>query len=125
MVNSRAKGARGERLLRDELKKYGYTNARRGQQYSGASGDADVVGLGGVHIECKFVERLNLREAMEQAKSDASGKQELVPTVMHKVSGKPWLVTMELDDWMVLYQCAECYWDGEVWMVYGKSSDSV
>lgn len=120
MVNSRQKGARGERKLRDELREYGYAEARRGQQFSGANGDADVTGLKGIWIECKFVERLNLREAMEQSKRDAKGTS--LPTVCHKISGKPWLVTMELDDWMVLYKCAEDYFDGKEWMVHGKST---
>ena len=44
MTNSRAKGARGERELANLLKEYGY-ECRRGQQFSGANGDADVVGL--------------------------------------------------------------------------------
>ena len=43
-------------------------DCRRGQQFCGASGDADVTGLPGIHIECKRVERLNLQEAMEQSK---------------------------------------------------------
>lgn len=56
-MNSREKGKRGERELAGELRRHGY-DARRGQQYCGANGDADVVGLSGLHIECKRVERL-------------------------------------------------------------------
>lgn len=51
-MNSRQKGAGGEREPSRILREYGY-NCRRGQQYSGANGDADVIGLLGVHIECK------------------------------------------------------------------------
>ena len=69
-MNSKAKGARGERELSNKLKEYGY-DCRRGQQYCGANGDADVVGLSGIHIECKRVEKLNLYDAVSQAKSDA------------------------------------------------------
>ena len=43
-MNSRTKGAVGEREVASMLRGYGY-KARRGQQYSGANGDADVVGL--------------------------------------------------------------------------------
>lgn len=43
-MNSRSKGAVGEREVAGILRGYGY-KARRGQQYSGANGDADVVGL--------------------------------------------------------------------------------
>ena len=47
-INSRQKGAKGERELSKVLHGYGY-NCRRGQQYCGANGDADVVGLPGIH----------------------------------------------------------------------------
>ena len=46
---SRDKGKRGERELAGKLREYGY-DCRRGQQYAGANGDADVVGLPGIHI---------------------------------------------------------------------------
>lgn len=65
-MNSRQKGARGERELAVLLREYGF-DSRRGQQYSGVSGDADVVGLPGIHVEVKRVERLNISEAMKQS----------------------------------------------------------
>lgn len=99
-MNSREKGARGERELASVLRDYGY-EARRGQQYSGASGDADVVGLPGIHIECKRVERLNLYDAIAQSKHDARDGE--VPCVFHRKDNCKWLVTMELDDWMNMY----------------------
>lgn len=100
MTNSRAKGAKGERELARKLREYGY-DCRRGQQYSGANGDADVVGLEGIHIECKRVERLNIEDAMAQAKRDAR-KGEL-PAVFHRKNNHEWLVTMPLPDWMRMY----------------------
>lgn len=100
-MNSRQKGARAERQLAKELRKFGY-EARRGQQFSGANGDADVVGLPNVHIECKHVERLNIQEAMEQSKRDAREKE--IPVVMHKKNRTEWLVTMPLIDWIELYK---------------------
>ena len=96
-MNARAKGARGERELAEKLRGYGYT-ARRGQQFSGANGDADVVGLPGYHIECKRVERLNIDEAMAQSIRDARGKE--IPIVCHRKDRKGWLVTMRLEDFM-------------------------
>ena len=100
-INSRAKGARGERELSLKLKEYGY-DCRRGQQYCGSNGDADVVGLPGIHIECKRVERLNLYDAMAQSKSDA--KEGEVPTIFHRKDRCEWLVTMTLQDWINLYK---------------------
>lgn len=100
MVNSRQKGARFERTLAHKLSEYGYS-CRRGQQYCGANGDADVVGLPGVHIEAKAVERLNIYDAISQAKRDARAGE--LPVVMHKKNNCEILVTMTLDDWMQIY----------------------
>lgn len=99
-MNSRQKGARGERELAGILRAYGY-DTRRGQQYSGANGDADVVGLPGIHIECKRVEKLNLYDAMSQSRHDT--RKEEMPVVMHRKDHCEWLVTMSLTDWMQLY----------------------
>lgn len=99
-VNSRNKGAAGERELAGKLRDYGY-NARRGQQYCGANGDADVVGLPGIHIECKRTERLNIDDAMWQARRDA--KEYEIPVVFHRKNGQGWKATMMLDNWMEMY----------------------
>lgn len=101
MTNSKQKGARGERELSSKLKGYGYST-RRGQQYCGANGDADVVGLPGIHIECKRVQKLNIYDAISQAKADA--KENELPTVFHRKDRSEWLVTMTLDDWMKIYK---------------------
>lgn len=99
-INSRQKGARFERRLAGILRDYGY-NCRRGQQYSGANGDADVIGLPGIHIEAKAVERLNIYDAMFQSKRDA--REGEIPVVVHKKNNCNILVTMELEDFMQLY----------------------
>lgn len=100
-INSRLKGKTGELELSKKLKEYGY-ETRRGQQYSGANGDADVVGLKGVHIECKRVEKLNLEDAVTQSVNDA--RKDETPVVMHRKNHKEWLVTMRLIDWVELYK---------------------
>lgn len=100
-INSREKGRRGEVELSRKLKEYGY-DTRRGQQYSGANGDADVVGLPGIHIEVKRRERLNIEDAMAQSKHDA--REGEIPVVMHRKNNCEWLVTMRLIDWMELYR---------------------
>lgn len=101
MTNSKQKGKRGELELARKLREYGY-DCRRGQQYCGANGDADVVGLPGVHIECKRVERLDLYGAVAQAKADA--KEGEKPVVMHRKNNCEWLVTMALADWIEIYR---------------------
>lgn len=100
-MNSRNKGAKGERELSNVLKDYGY-KCRRGQQYCGSNGDADVVGLPGIHIECKRVERLNLYDAMDQSKRDALEGE--IPAVFHRKNRCEWLVTMRLEDWIHIYR---------------------
>lgn len=103
-MNSRRKGAAGERELARILRNdYGYKDAKRGQQYCGINGNADVVdALPGIHIECKRVERLNLYEAMSQAKRDA--REDELPAVFHRKNHSEWVVVMTLDDFMNLYR---------------------
>ena len=103
-VNSRNKGAAGERELANILKEYGY-DARRGQQFCGKNGDADVLGLDGIHIECKRVEKLNIDNAMEQAKQDARAGE--IPAVFHRKNRKKWLVTISLEDFLEIYKKLE------------------
>lgn len=99
---SREKGKRGERELANALKSCGY-EARRGQQYSGSETSADVVGLPGIHIECKRTEQLRLYDALEQAERDTGASGDL-PAVFHRKNGKPWAVIMRLEDWLTLYR---------------------
>lgn len=98
---SRDKGKRGERELAGILKSYGY-NCHRGVQYHGGPESPDVVGLPGVHIEVKRVERLNIENAVDQAVSDA-GDDELA-CVFHRKNKRGWNVTMPMEDFMRLYE---------------------
>lgn len=101
-MNSREKGKRYEREIANHFRSRGFDGARRGQQYCGANGDADVVGVPYVHIECKDREKLNIYEAMEQAKSEAKDNE--LAVVIHKRNGKPSLVTMLLDEWSDMFE---------------------
>jgi TPP-dependent pyruvate/acetoin dehydrogenase alpha subunit len=101
VTNSRNKGKRFELLVTGLFKAIGY-EARRGQQYSGANGDADIVGVPGIHIECKAVEKLNLYDAMAQAKHDA--REGELPVVIHKKNNCAVLVTMEFETWAEMYR---------------------
>lgn len=94
-INSRSKGARGERMWRDELRAAGFT-ARRGQQFAGGADSPDVIcsELAGLHQEVKFVESLNLENACTQAQRDGGGKPWIVA---HKRSRSGWKVTMEAE----------------------------
>ena len=105
MTNSREKGKRFERLVAGLFRSIGY-EARRGQQYCGANGDADVMGPPYIHIECKARERGQgeIYDWMSQAKADAHGK---VPVVIHKKNNHAVLVTMEFEDWGEMYRAWE------------------
>ena len=97
---SRDKGKRGERELAAYLRKHGVDGARRGQQYNGGDGSADVVGLPGYHIECKRTERLHIYDAMAQSVQDA--REGEIPIVAHRRNRSEWLVVLRIDDFLGL-----------------------
>ena len=101
---SRDKGKRFERDIASFFKAYGIT-AKRTAQYCGKTGQAgDVEGVPGVHIECKAVEKLNLEAAYQQSVRDAEAADKgQYPIVIHKRSRRPAMVTMALEDWIVMY----------------------
>ena len=99
--SSQRKGAAGERELAAILRGRGYDIERGGSLSYGEV--PDLVGLPGVHIEVKRVERLNVPEAMDQASRDADRFRGF-PALFHRRSRSPWLVTMRLADWLELYQ---------------------
>lgn len=102
-INSKEKGKRFERALASRFRDYGY-DARRTAQYCGNTGEAaDVVGLPLLHIEAKHVEKLNIYEAMSQAKRDCKGKN-VLPAVFHKKNNCEILVTVEFDTFMQIYK---------------------
>lgn len=101
---SQRKGRDGERELRDRLKEYGYDVECGEPQSFGKV--PDLVGLPGIHIECKRVERLNVPEAMQQAVRDSERFQNGMPALFHRRNRQPWLVTMRLQDFMRIYQTA-------------------
>lgn len=96
----RNKGKRGERELAGILRDYDY-DCRRGQQFCGANGNADVVGLPGIHIESKRTERLNLYDALAQVTRDASKGE--IPVIFHRRNNCEWVCILSLDDFMKLY----------------------
>ena len=98
-INSRAKGAKGERELANLISDRGY-KCIRGQQRSGLE-QADVIGLDYIHIECKRVENLNLDKAMEQSIRDRKAGE--MATVFHRKNNQKWKVTIGFEDFMTLY----------------------
>ncbi len=103
MKNSKQKGKRGELEFANLCREHGFP-ARRSQQYAGIHGDADVIGIPGVHVEVKRVERLNVSVAMQQAIRDC---QNSIPIVAHRKNREPWYITMRAEDWFRLYKKAK------------------
>lgn len=99
-MNSRTKGKEGERELAKVLRSYGH-DARRGVQYSGLKGDADVIGVDGIHIECKRVETFRDEVALKQAERDA--RRGLIPAVFYRRNREEWKVTLRLKMFMVIW----------------------
>lgn len=108
MVNGKRKGKTGELELARKLREHGYGDARRSVQYNGKEedGQADLLGLPGIHIECKRTERLSLYEAVDQAKRDSKGKNQ-IPVVFHRKNNCEWLAIMTMDDFMKIYRVWE------------------
>ena len=103
--SSQRKGADGERELADLLRAYGYNVQRGGSLTYGSV--PDLIGLPGIHIECKRVERLDLSAAIAQAARDAERFNDGLPSVFHRRNREGWQFTMRLDDFMKMYQEGE------------------
>ena len=106
-INSRDKGKRGELELAAFLKEHGYAEARRGQQFKGGTDSPDVVGVPGLHFECKRVEALSVYAAFAQACRDSGPAS--IPVVAHRRNGtkacpKPWLAILGLDAFMLIWR---------------------
>lgn len=102
-MNSKQKGARGEREFASFCRDQGY-DVRRTAQYCGNTGDAaDVVGLPGLHVEVKRVERLDLDKAMSQAIHGAF-KRGTIPVVAHRKNHGEWRITLNAVDFFTIYR---------------------
>lgn len=104
---SKDKGAAYEREVAHALQKLGH-DCRRTAQFCGkpqgedGNHDAsDVIGLDGIHIECKrYASKGFDYKWLEQAQRDCGSK---LPAVFHRTDRKPTVVTMTLEDWNRLY----------------------
>ena len=96
------KGKVGEReaaVILQEVLRLEVGALRRSVQYCGRAGTADIVGIEGIHIECKRCEKLSVYSAIEQAQRDSQGN---VPIVMHRRNNKGWLLIVEVENLLEL-----------------------
>jgi hypothetical protein len=107
-INSKDKGKRGERAWKDILHSAGFTSAYRSQQFCGSEHSADVIcsELAKYHFEVKWVEKLNVRDALEQASTDCGTA---IPIVAHYKNRGEWLITMKASDWLKDLKVNKCY----------------
>lgn len=117
-INSRTKGAAGEREFAVLLRERGYRSAKRGQQFRGGGDSPDVVGIEGVHFEVKRSERFNLYDAVNQARRDADGHAlrwgGVRPVVAHRCNATrktgdcrgEWLFVLGAEDFFALLAAA-------------------
>lgn len=103
-AKSRTKGKIGERAAAEFLRNLGFVTARRGAQVSGKE-TADVVAdeLDRVHVEVKAgypatefsIQSQRWREAVEQARRDASAKRQAWFLLWRVKGSSRWLGTFE------------------------------
>ena len=101
--SSQRKGREAELELVKVLHGFGFESVQAGEPVSYGS-TPDLVGLPGIHIECKRCEQLRLSEWMKQAERDAARFQDGVAVIFHRRNREPWMVTMNLDDFMKIYR---------------------
>jgi len=96
------KGKEGEREVANINREAGFEESRRGVQYHGGGDSPDVVGIPGVHLEIKRVEKLHLWESIEQANDDAADGE--YPVVVHRASRRPWIAIVDYKDFLEIYK---------------------
>lgn len=93
-MNSKQKGARGERMLAAELTRAGFL-ARRGVQYQGSCDSPDIVcpDLARWHWEVKFTEQCRLCDWLNQVEMDRNGKPYIIAWRRRR---GPWIALLDL-----------------------------
>ena len=97
MINSRQKGAAGERevaaILREELE----LEIHRNWQQQAAEGGADLSGVPGWAIEIKRGKNIRLNEAWKQAAIQAARVKDK-PVLIYRFDRQDWFAMMDLYD---------------------------
>lgn len=96
-INSRQKGASGEREAAKLWNRLFGTDVRRSQQFCGRSDESDdIIGQPGVSLEVKRVQNLNIDRTLETTKENAA--EGLIPLVLHRKNKTRWKATVYLED---------------------------
>jgi len=97
MVNSRDKGARGERDARDAVREYWHAHKciRAGQANGSYSADL-LDALPNAHVEVKRIKRIPATDFVKQAQRDRQPTE--FPVVLMREDEGEWLVVFPLKD---------------------------
>ena len=96
-MNSRQKGAAGEREAAAALAAILGCEGKRSQQHSGTESTSDVLisATPNLWFEVKRVENLNVNKAIRVAGMQCGAK---TPVLVHRKNGGEWLLTIRLKD---------------------------
>lgn len=101
---SRNKGKRYEQELARDYRAEGYTVSRNANQAdpdaTGIDVKGDILGLEGLHVQAKCVEKLNIWAAREQARSEAP--EGWIPSVHFRRNRADTWVAIPLEHWFRL-----------------------
>lgn len=102
---SRRKGKTGELEVVNFLKERGLRAQRTAPlQAAGGTGDADVLGVEGCHLEVKRCERVEIDKWCAQV--ELASKPADIPCVVWRRSHQPWRVALPLEDFLDLVKAA-------------------
>ncbi len=97
MVNSKAKGNRGELAARDKVREHWHApECVRAAQVSGKFSADLLYALPEAHVEVKNLKRMAVFGHYHQAQGDAKAGE--VPVLLLKADGEPWLVAFRIED---------------------------
>lgn len=96
-LNSRAKGAAGERAACEALAEHLGLTARRSQQHCATDSASDIIVNETPRLwwEIKRVQKINVAAVMKRSKKDCGAK---IPVLMHRPNNSEWMVTVYLPD---------------------------
>lgn len=111
-VNSRRKGTVAEREIAAEYRLRGF-HAARVPNSGGLDTKGDIVGVPGVHVECKAGQRIDLWKALRQAELETPPGH--IPALHFRRQSRSrapgantgWYVAVPLDDFMDLLKARE------------------
>ena len=99
--SAQRKGRAAEIELARYLQEAGFPDARPGDPLNYGT-MPDVIGVDGLHIECKRHEKLEINKWYTQAAADAERMQDGKPAVIFRQNRQQWKIVLSLEDFLDL-----------------------